>query len=92
MNIGWAVGQSAASSEGAVLQSTEGVDLVQTVQTAIDNGGRLYMDYISKTGRKWRVVSPLGWLQHGVSFDAYCEENEENRSFRVDRIHDVKSL
>jgi hypothetical protein len=66
--------------------------VMQLVQAAIDNNDRLYMDYISKTGRKWRVVEPLEWLQHGLLFEAYCEENDENRSFRVDRIHAVKKL
>jgi len=66
--------------------------VMQLLQAAIDNNDRLYMDYISKTGRKWRVVEPLEWLQHGVLFEAYCEENDENRSFRVDRIHEVKKL
>jgi ATP-dependent exoDNAse (exonuclease V) alpha subunit len=66
--------------------------VMQFVQAAIDNNDRLFMDYISKTGRKWRVVEPLEWLQNGVLFEAYCEENDENRSFRVDRIHSVKKL
>lgn len=70
--------------------SDDGV--MELVQAAIDNNDRLYMDYISKTGRKWRVVEPLEWLQHGVLFEAYCEENDENRSFRVDRIHAAKKL
>lgn len=67
-------------------------NITKCVDKAIVNNDRLFMDYISKTGRKWRVVEPLNWLQHGVLFEAYCEENEENRSFRVDRIHEVRNL
>jgi hypothetical protein len=67
-------------------------DHAKVVQEVLQKGGRLYMDYISKTGRKWRVVKPKAWLQEGALFEAYCEENEEDRSFRIDRIHEMKVL
>jgi len=84
--------ESAQIGQESRVETSSDDSVMQLVQAAIDNNDRLYMDYISKTGRKWRVVEPLEWLQHGLLFEAYCEENDENRSFRVDRIHAAKKL
>jgi ATP-dependent exoDNAse (exonuclease V) alpha subunit len=69
-----------------------GLTLIALVDRVIQTGGRLNMDYVSGTGRKWRVVRPLEWELAEVKFVAYCEDNKENRTFRVDRIQDANII
>ena len=73
-------------------RSAISLSLGDLVNDAMDSKARLNMDYVSGTGRKWRIVRPLEWDVLGQKFTAYCEDNEENRSFRVDRIQDAMML
>jgi len=66
--------------------------LVELINEAIQNGARISMDYVSGSGRKWRVVRPVEWEIANIKFSAYCEENKENRSFRIDRIQDANKI
>jgi hypothetical protein len=66
-----------------------GAALSNMVEVAMQKKSRLNMDYVSGTGRKWRIVTPLQWEVTNHKFTAYCEDNKENRSFRVDRIQDA---
>lgn len=68
------------------------IDIAQLINEAIKSGARISMDYVSGSGRKWRVVRPVEWEINNTKFSAYCEENKENRSFRVDRIQDAKKI
>jgi len=72
--------------------SEMGVALADKVHLAIQKKSRLNMDYVSGTGRKWRIVIPLEWEVVNHKFTAYCEDNKENRSFRVDRIQEAFHL
>ena len=68
------------------------IDIAQLINEAVKSGARISMDYVSGSGRKWRVVRPVEWEIINTKFSAYCEENKENRSFRVDRIQDAKKI
>ena len=64
--------------------------ILDLINSAVESGARISMDYISGSGRKWRVIRPNDWEIKDIKFTAYCEDNKENRSFRIDRIQDAK--
>lgn len=86
------LGQKDSATTFSIPHEVTESEIYILVNTAINNGNRINMDYASKTGRKWRVIQPLEWLDDGVMLNAYCEDNEENRSFRMDRILDARKI
>ena len=77
------------ATQSSSAQSESEASLSDIVERAMQKKLRLNMDYVSGTGRKWRIVIPLEWEVPNHKFIGYCEENKENRTFRVDRIQDA---
>ncbi len=71
----------------------EGVYLPTELSEAINSGKRLFIKYIDKDGEtseRWISPKDVIGLSDYIYLQAYCHTREAERTFRLDRILDVK--
>jgi hypothetical protein len=68
--------------------------VLATLTTAIADETTLHIAYqgLGETEPRWREIEPLRLAQHGTLYylQAYCHLAQAQRTFRLDRIHEIR--